>query len=269
MAKSMQLWLIAFILFLLSAVYQRVTGPTHPVRGGSEFAGEKITYRFNRSHSELSDHQVKINISNPDITGVLSYKRFKMDDPWTDVPMQREGENLVGFLPQQPLAGKLQYQIKLQSGDKVWNIPGDGAIIIRFAGPVPKLILYSHILFMALAMLFSSRAGLEALIRRGDPRKFVYWTLATMFLGGLVLGPIVQKYAFGEFWTGWPLGHDLTDNKTVVAFIFWLVAYFIGRRGRSARGWVLAAALITLTVYLIPHSVLGSELDYGAPPAAP
>jgi hypothetical protein len=40
------------------------------------------------------------------------------------------------------------------------------------------------------------------------------------------------------------------------------------RRGKPARGWVLAASILLLVVFLIPHSLLGSELDYSkmAPP---
>jgi hypothetical protein len=40
----------------------------------------------------------------------------------------------------------------------------------------------------------------------------------------MILGPVVQYYAFGEFWTGVPFGWDLTDNKTLVAVIFWALA---------------------------------------------
>lgn len=262
MSKSKQLWLIAIIIFLLSAVYQRLTGPTHPISGSVELQAESISYRFDRTHGGPTDYQVKIEVENPEIVGTLSYKRFKTDDPWTDLPLRRDGERLVGELPHQPPAGKLQYRVRLQAGDQQVTIPEEEPVIIRFKGGVPQPVLYAHVIFISLAMLLSNRAGLEALTRRGDPRKFVFWTIVTLLLGGLVLGPIVQKYAFGAFWTGWPWGHDLTDNKTAVAFVFWLMAFVAGRKGRRARGWVLTAALVTLAVYLIPHSVLGSELDY-------
>jgi hypothetical protein len=72
----------------------------------------------------------------------------------------------------------------------------------------------------------------------------------------------VQKFAFGALWTGFPFGYDLTDNKTLIAFIGWIIAIIAGRNGRPARGWVLAAAILLLIIFLIPHSLLGSELDY-------
>jgi len=40
------------------------------------------------------------------------------------------------------------------------------------------------------------------------------------------LGPLVQLNAFGDLWTGWPFGGDWTDNKTLFAFIFWVIAAF-------------------------------------------
>ena len=89
-------------------------------------------------------------------------------------------------------------------------------------------------------------------------------TLISLFLGGLILGPVVQNLAFGEFWTGWPFGGDLTDNKTLVSFAFWLIAAIRLRKHPEQKGWVLAAAVIMILVYLVPHSMFGSELDYSS-----
>jgi hypothetical protein len=87
-------------------------------------------------------------------------------------------------------------------------------------------------------------------------------TVALLFAGGFVLGPLVQKFAFGVAWAGFPAGSDLTDNKTLIAFLFWIVALVAGRKGRPARPFVIAASLVTLLIFLIPHSLRGSELDY-------
>jgi hypothetical protein len=83
----------------------------------------------------------------------------------------------------------------------------------------------------------------------------------------MILGPVVQKYAFGAFWTGFPWGYDLTDNKTLIMWLAWLAACaFIGRRPRrregSPRVAVVLATVVMIVVYLIPHSLRGSELDY-------
>ncbi|MGB6865336.1 MAG: hypothetical protein WBE11_06555, partial [Candidatus Aminicenantaceae bacterium] len=141
-------------------------------------------------------------------------------------------------------------------------LTGDESAIIRFKDYVPRTILFPHIIVMFLAMLFSTRAGLEALDKNGNTRKLVIWTTGLLFVGGLILGPLVQKYAFGALWTGFPFGYDLTDNKTLIAFLGWMAALIAGRKGKPARGWVLGASILLFVVYLIPHSLLGSQLDY-------
>jgi len=72
----------------------------------------------------------------------------------------------------------------------------------------------------------------------------------------------VQKFAFGAFWTGWPLGTDLTDTKTAVALLFWLIAMWRLRRRSGGRVRTIIASVVTLIIFLIPHSLLGSEIDY-------
>jgi Na+/melibiose symporter-like transporter len=88
-------------------------------------------------------------------------------------------------------------------------------------------------------------------------------------VGGMILGPIVQKYAFGAFWTGFPLGYDLTDNKTLLMWLVWVGAcgalglrWAGATRERVGRAAVVVATVLMLAVYLVPHSMRGSQLDY-------
>jgi len=80
----------------------------------------------------------------------------------------------------------------------------------------------------------------------------------------MILGPLVQKFAFGAYWTGVPFGWDLTDNKTLIAMIFWLMASWRVLKGNAEqnRWWVVLAVVVMFIVFLIPHSMMGSELNY-------
>jgi hypothetical protein len=176
--------------------------------------------------------------------------------------MVRDGEKLAASLPKQPAAGKLAYKVVLAGEGKETTLTGDNPIVIRFKKPVPTIIEIPHILIMFAAMLLSTAAGLAALGKRLNPRKLAVWTAVLFFFGGFILGPLMQYFAFGKFWTGLPFGTDMTDNKTLVAMIAWVAAIIAGRKGKPARGWVLAASIILLLVYSIPHSLFGSELDY-------
>ncbi|PJA54942.1 MAG: hypothetical protein CO167_00990 [Candidatus Marinimicrobia bacterium CG_4_9_14_3_um_filter_48_9] len=72
----------------------------------------------------------------------------------------------------------------------------------------------------------------------------------------------MQKYAFDAYWTGVPFGWDLTDNKTLIAFLGWLFAWWKNRGEHRSRLAIIFAALLMFAIFMIPHSVLGSELDY-------
>lgn len=287
--RSVLLWVLAILLTLAAGIYQRVTGPTHPARGSVKMGATEIRYRVARAHAGPGDHEVRIGVPGDDWHGTLVYRRYPTHEAWTHAPMMYGDGELVGRLPHQPPAGKVAYRVFLhepggeaEPSDGAASavraeapvddpaaqgtaIPPDGPVVLRFRGDVPASIVLPHVLVIFLAMLWSNRTGLEVLRGSSHLRRLSHWSLGLMVLGGLIFGPAMQWYAFGEFWTGFPVGHDLTDTKTLVACLAWLAAVIAIRRGGSrARWWVLGASLITLAVFLIPHSVLGSELDYGA-----
>jgi len=263
MRNSRLLWTLAIVITLASAVWQRLSGPTYPLRGRAELAGESVKYRLIRTHGGPGDQPVRVVVPDPAVHGQVAWRRFPTSDEWQHIAMRREGEALLAALPHQPPAGKLEYQVRLTKAGATVAFP-ERAAVTRFKGEVASWILAPHILAMFLGMLFSTRAGLAALVGI-DARRDAWWAFALLVVGGLVLGPAVQKQAFGEWWTGVPYGWDLTDNKTLVAAIAWAVAVVAMRGRRPARGAIVTAAVLTLVVFAIPHSVWGSEIKWDAP----
>lgn len=261
--KSVLLWILAFILMLASATYQRLTGPTHPKRGKIEIEGQTIKFRLLRSQENHENAKIAIKVADTSIHGIYKFKRLGVNEDWDGGILQLQGDELVGFLPKQPAAGKLEYMVTLVKNGRSYPLTSE-PVIIRFKGKVPAYILIPHIFFMFFGMMFSLRTGLEALFKRQNTYRLALTTLIFLSVGGLFLGPLVQKFAFGAFWTGWPFGHDLTDNKTLAAVIFWIIAVIKLRKEPENKLWPILAAGITLLVYLIPHSMFGSELDYAS-----
>lgn len=256
------LWLIAFIITISSAVYQRLTGPTYPVRGKATIESNIVSFKLLCTETVSKDAPVILNVPDSTIGGYIQFRRYKSYDDWTKILFQRVNDKLVAYLPHQPPAGKLMYFVYLEKGNQKVSLTGDEPIILRYKGAVPAAVLIPHVLLMFLAMVFSNRTALEALDAKGNAYKYMLWTMGLFFIGGFILGPLIQKYAFGELWTGIPFGYDLTDNKTFVAMLGWIWAWMKNRKGKDGRGWIILAAVLMLVVYLIPHSALGSELDY-------
>jgi hypothetical protein len=231
----------------------------------------RVPYKLDRSE-EQKNALVRIPAVEGNLSGWIEWRRHKTGDPWERVPMGQSEGFLTGEIPMQPPAGKLEYRVVLERGGAQGVIPADGPAVIRFKGNVPSWVLLPHILAMFLAMLLSTRAGLEIFASEPKVQRLTLWTIGLLLLGGMILGPIMQKYAFGAYWTGWPFGMDLTDNKTVVAVLAWLVAAWGMRRSARPARWAFGAAVVLFVVYLIPHSLLGSEIDYSKeavrPPAS-
>jgi len=256
------LWVLAFAITAASVVYQRRTGPTYPLRGNVVMDGKEVAYSLLRTYTVGDSAPVTIQVPDTAIVGVLRFRRFKSNDDWTIRALQRKADTLVAHLPEQPPAGKVMYFVTLEKDGEHVSLSGETPVILRYKGYVPAAIVIPHVLLMFMAMLMSTRTGLEALDANGRAYRFMLWTIGLFFIGGFILGPLMQKFAFGAFWTGIPFGKDLTDNKTLIAMLGWVWAWFRCRKGREGRGWIVMAAVLMLVVYLIPHSVLGSELDF-------
>jgi len=262
MKKSILLWLIAFVLTVLTAVYQRMTGPTYPVSGMATIEGRQIDYKLPRSHGGEGDQLIMIKTDVDNISGLLEWKRFKSKDEWNKNTMSFQSDYLTGLLPYQPPAGKLMYHITLQKNENIVSLPEDGSVIIRFKGDVPIYFLIPHIIFIFGAMLLSTRTGLEYFNNGIKFKSLTIFTFIFLIVGGFILGPIIQYFAFGAFWTGFPFGHDLTDNKVLIGFIGWLLGLIALYKFKNPKHWIIFASILMFIIFLIPHSLLGSELDY-------
>jgi hypothetical protein len=259
--KNLIFWIMAFFITVSAAVYQRSTGPTYPAKKKIYLEGEEYRFKLTRSHTITKDFFVSLKDADEKLEGSVFYRRYPTNDEWQEVLFVRVDNDLKAQLPIQPPAGKLEYYLLLKFGEQQFNVADEEPVIIRFKDDVPPYFMIPHILAMFLAMMFSSYTGILAIIKDSRFRKYAQWTFGLLFLGGMILGPIIQKYAFGDFWTGWPFGKDLTDNKTLIAVIFWGIAVVLNLK--KERKWiVILAAIILLAVYSIPHSTRGSELDY-------
>lgn len=261
--KRFALWIVAFVLTVAAAVWQRVSGPTWPVKGEVRLlTGETIRFRLPRSAEVGKDLKVSLQVEGGPVTGFLRCRRVPSHEQWQLLALAREGNELSAFLPEQPPAGKLAYQFMvaregtLGGGTAVPQEP----VVVRFKGHVPAGLLLPHIVAMFLGMMVANRAGLAVIVREKDAKRYVWPALLLLAFGGLVLGPLVQKAAFGAYWTGFPVGQDLTDTKTLAVVLAWVWASV---RSRGDRQWpVLVAAVMTLVVFAIPHSLLGSQIDW-------
>ena len=275
--KKVLFWILAIVITLGASVYQRMTGPTNPKYVETSIAGEDYKFKLPRSGGEtdcsvvlkgFGSQQMQDSLGMS-VDAVMHWRKYPSSDDFAAVRMMPAEEGLTAFLPAQPQAGKLEYYIEIQTfrKDEVQALKTrtmlcyDDPLIIRFKGDVPAWALIPHILCMFISMLFGAYAFLCALADMPQYRRYTILSFVLLVLGGFVLGPIVQKYAFGVYWSGFPFGSDLTDNKTLFAGLALLAAVVTGKY-RWNRWVVVVAMVVMFAIFSIPHSMRGSQLNH-------
>lgn len=261
MNRNFIMWTLAIAITLAAAFYQRSTGPTYPKKFSIETQTGEYHFKLKRSHSIGKDFYVELKEAPESLSGKIVYRPYPTDQAWVEAELIRENGVLKAQLPVQPPAGKLQYYLILDDGGKTMKVADNQPVIIRFKGDVPAGFMIPHILFMFIAMLFANLTGIMVIIKEKRYKKYLNLAFFALLIGGMILGPIIQKYAFGHYWTGFPLGLDLTDNKTLISVLFFTIA-FIGNLKKDRPWMALVAVIILLLIYSVPHSMFGSELDY-------
>ena len=248
-------WLVAIVITLVLSVYQRMTGPTHPIKVAVELNGDSYKIKLPRSGVQ-HDEAVALKGLPSSTKAQMHYRRYPTTNDYTTVDFNWKDDELQAVLPTQPVGGKLQYYITVDEKDYLADEP----VQIRFRNDVPASILVPHILFMFAAMLFAVYT-LLLVITRKEYSKWLKITVGTLFIGGFILGPLVQHVAFGPWWTGFPFGTDLTDNKTLISFLFFAAA--LATLKWKYNKWLVGlAVLLMIIIFSIPHSSYGSEYDY-------
>jgi hypothetical protein len=262
---SAALWVAAFAVTVLLAVFQRMTGPSYPVRGTVSLSnGKTISYTLPRSNEGRETLRVTLSVSTTVARAFVEWRRYPTNDPFQRQLMEvNEGGQLEARIPPQPAAGKVEYRILLDLAREKVSVPAHESVVARYRDDVPASVLIPHIAIMFLSMMLATRTLFEV-FREAKPRArvLVLTSMAFLIVGGMILGPVVQRFAFGAYWTGWPIGRDLTDNKTLIAFLAWLPATVLAWRGARTKIAVVLGWVVMMGVFLIPHSARGSQLDW-------
>jgi len=145
---------------------------------------------------------------------------------------------------------------------------------LKFEGKVPAYIVIPHIFAIFAAIFFAALTLFTAVdLKRGrgtlgESVKYCGITVALLFIGFIPFGWAMNYFAFGVLWEAIPFGRDVTDNKSQIMFLFWLVTLIMVKgtlwgKGEdknlvSARGYstlVIISFVATMIILGVPHSL--------------
>jgi hypothetical protein len=155
----------------------------------------------------------------------------------------------------------------------VRKIGAQQTIWLRFEGKQSIPLLIAHIagmfggLFFVVLAFVTSFTDLNKTANNVALGKQVFWATLILFLGTFPIGIWIEHQVYDTYWTGIPLGRDITDSKALFLFLFWLATMILLKgsafarkpeknlvRAAGARVAVIVSFLVTLAAYLVPHS---------------
>ena len=212
--------------------------------------------------------------------------RIGEDGQYQSVTMSRRAEEENVFeasIPLHPKGMKAWYYLEAvdqcQDGQVKVTLPEPNSgqikpIRHKFEGEVPAYIIVPHILSIFAAIFFATLTLFSAIdLKRGKGslKRSVRLCLATLillFVGFIPFGWAMNYFAFGVLWEAFPFGRDVTDNKSQIMFLFWLVTLITvkgtlwgkgeGKNLITHRGYstlVIVSFVATMIILAVPHSL--------------
>lgn len=281
----MKFWkiVVAFLFTLLLLGFARKTTMVRSVHKIVEQQGVLIDH-----HTVPKQTGDEIPVISAKVSGATDVKlvyKIGKDGEFQSVSMNpKPGEENVftASIPHYPKATNAWYyieaikrtvdaEVRVTLPDK--SSPNFKPILLKFEGKVPAYIIIPHVLCNFGAIFFAVLTMFSAVdIRKGrkslrESIKFPLLTFILLFLGFIPFGIAMNHFAFGATWEAFPFGKDVTDNKSQIILLSWLVTLFLvkGTLCRkddrknliSDRGYstmVIIVFIITIAMYAIPHS---------------
>jgi len=239
--------------------------------------GVEVFHRTVPGVLEFTEPQISVRVKSKDT--VLCYlELIDKDKSRRLIPMNKGDDGRWNVtLPAYGRGTKVKYALLIDTGSfgKV-RVPEEGGkyFTVKYKGRISDFVLVSHIVFMFASFFFMvlSLFGAVRILKGLEGKKvtanLVRWVLLTTFVGGWPLGCILNYQAFGVVWEGFPFGYDVTDNKTQIMFVFWIItsilaggSVFMGDESKDKLNTrqfaisVIVSVLVSIGIFLIPHSL--------------
>ncbi|MGD9402698.1 MAG: hypothetical protein PVF95_10570 [bacterium] len=216
--------------------------------------------------------KVSPDIANP---GIFLYYKSEQE-LFVVVPMQRfEEGRYFGKIPAHERGSLIKYYLEGRAGeDLVVQVPAEGRprFEFYFKGTPNRYLLIAHIVIISIALFFFVLAGYFGYRGLSDRRANLHAPrlglvgAVLFFISGIAIGMIVSFQTYGRPWTGFPLGTDLTDTKSLAIVLYWIAATFLYRGsalrkdpstdmlpGRTIPYVYIAGLVLTVVLFLLPH----------------
>lgn len=270
--------ILGIVLTVLLLSVSRKLSMRRPSEVESEAEGIRLNHTTISEQKGAGEPTVNLTVvSTGIVTPFVLYRSSKEENLQRSSMVQVGDGQWEARLPDGGMGARLLYAFEVVRSDgDTRRLPEESGsfFLIKFKGTYSSLVLILHIAAMFGSFFFmfmSFFSAIEILKGTEDQRRtvgFARWVLILSFLGGWPLGFILNYQAFGVLWEAFPFGFDITDNKTQLMFVFWLISLllvrgsFLGRDIKSdtlgPKGFafaVIVSFVVSLFLFIVPHSL--------------
>ncbi len=212
-----------------------------------------------------TDAPIEVEVeSSANVNRIEAFLFFKAEQSTFDVTKMQpiDGGRFFTTVPSQPRGTVVEYYIEVRGdGDLVARIPQkeEGNLELTYKGIPSRTLLLAHVVLIFVCLALFLLVGFLAVKALGNrqialhiPRLALLATVI-FFISSFPLGMIVAYQTYGKAWTGFPLGSDFTDNKSLAIILYFVISTIL-YKGSAMRRDASADALPIRTipyVYLV------------------
>lgn len=215
-------------------------------------------------HSSTSDSlNVKLHYYRKGVFRTLEMVKLQGTDFYgVEVPADTLGERNYYYLEAEN--GKGNRVVLPESADDTFDSEYD-YFQIRYEGKATFILLLAHIMLMIMAFFLLIHALYYAMnyLLTGERETAIFRSVniatITFFITGFPIGCVIEKQVLGNYWEGIPFGWDITDSKTLIILVIWVILIWLQSKKkisvRNYAKWVIINTIITIGLFMLPHSI--------------
>lgn len=210
--------------------------------------------------------QKKDNLQKSDFTETVLSKTIEANYFVTTLPPRAKNQKYYFFveavdksgnilvLPEDPINRKEFLTVAFKIDPTLW------ILAVHIALMLAALFFIIHVFYYVFNYLWNKQEW-------NIPKTFnaILWGMIMFGISGFPLGMFIAYQKWGVAWGGVPFGWDITDNKTLIVFVYWMLLLVLAKKilfkkgatGYQTFAWLsILGILLTIAIFVvIPHSL--------------
>jgi hypothetical protein len=216
-------------------------------------------YKAKKANLQKSDFTVTTMETTGDGLFTASLPTRKKNTRYAMFIEVSDGANILTTVPEKALEQHHFYGISYKTD------PNKYGLLVHIILMLIALMLFIHAVYYAFNYLFNQQ---DWIVKKSTSSLF--WGILCYGISAFPLGIWIEYEKYGTYWTGFPLGWDMTDSKTLFNFVYWAIVIILMKGTIFSKNkdkdvisyktyaWVaLIGGIVTMVVrFAIPHGDL-------------